>query len=689
MSSMFLCLGSMLLALGGILVLSWGANRKRRRSVWVLIAAVFLIGAGFVAAGTVNQIAAERKEARGPEETRVSEVFVEPTPVPTHTQEPLALPTATPKPTSAMTPTLAEEPTATKELSATETSRATPTPLLTLTPQPSPSSTIEPTATPEPAFMTSVESEALATSLIAAERDVLNALDAAPYYVLDVAVDFDALTVSGTAEIYYTNNERDTLDAIYLRLYPNADYYEEGELTLHAVRVEGGAAEYDFEDAERTILKVSLPSPLAPDEVTKLEIGFTVSVPRRSDRFGYDKGVMSLGHWYPMLAVYDDEGWNLDPFVPLGDAFYTDVANYTVHFTVPEDTVIAATGVQVGEMLHRPPRKTVVYASGATRDFASALSTQYETARIQIGDTSVTSYYLPGHARGGVRALEIAADALEVYNDRFGGYPFTELDIAETSFTVAGAPGGMEFPGVVFISSDFYEPDSVFAFEADVVVAHEVAHQWWYGVVGNNQVDEPWLDEAFATYSSILFFDDRGDSADTEMAYWSQAVLPYQLLRMLGTNGPVQSSLLDFDDDLITYQSLVYGKGALFLARLRQVLGDDEFFELLRHHYEVHKYDLLDRDAFRRSLEETSGDAEALALYDAVVVRGEPIQGMTELEVFGDLDGLLEGQFSGQELSDMLGLAGQLEGLLDGQITSDELEEMLSLLEGFFEGLEP
>jgi hypothetical protein len=247
----------------------------------------------------------------------------------------------------------------------------------------------------------------------------------------------------------------------------------------------------------------------------------------------------------------------------------------------------------------------------------------------------------------------------------------------------------MEFPGVVFISSDFYEPDSVFAFEADVVVAHEVAHQWWYGVVGNNQVDEPWLDEAFATYSSILFFDDRGDSADTEMAYWSQAVLPYQLLRMLGTNGPVQSSLLDFDDDLITYQSLVYGKGALFLARLRQVLGDDEFFELLRHHYEVHKYDLLDRDAFRRSLEETSGDAEALALYDAVVVRGEPIQGMTELEVFGDLDGLLEGQFSGQELSDMLGLAGQLEGLLDGQITSDELEEMLSLLEGFFEGLEP
>jgi aminopeptidase N len=526
----------------------------------------------------------------------------------------------------------------------------------------------------------------LAPSLIPAEREVLATLEGAPNYILTVAVDLDVLTVEGTAQIRYTNNEHEELDAIYLRLYPNADHYAEGETQIDAVTVDGDNADFKFEDAERTVLKVPLSTPLKPNERTELQIAFSVIVPQRSDRFGYDEGVMSLGHWYPMLAVYDDEGWNLDPFVALGDAFYSDAANFTVFLTVPEDAVVAATGVQVEQMFHRPPRKTVVYVSGATRDFALAISREYEMVRTQVEDTTVTAYYLPGHEQGGQRALDVAADALEVYNDRFGRYPYTELDVAETSFTVLGSPGGMEFPGIVFISSDFYEPGSLYALESDVVVAHEVAHQWWYGVVGNNQVDEPWLDEAFATYSSIVYFQDRQDQAAAEMAYWSQAVLPYQFVRMLGMDGPLQSSLLDYNDDLITYQSLVYGKGALFLARLRELLGDEAFFALLQFHYEAHKYDLLNPDGFRQSLEQATGNAEALALYDAVVVRGEPIEGLAELEVLAGLDGLLEGKFSPEEMESLLGLAGQLGGFLDGEVAPEDLGELLRQLGVFLGG---
>jgi hypothetical protein len=692
MSSMFLCLGSTLAALVGLLVLGWGANRKRWRPLWVLIAAVFLIGAAFGAAETIFQMAAERTEEQTLKETVVSEVAVAPTPVPSRAQDLSALPTATPRPSAIQKPTAAAAETPTATL------RATPSARSTLTPRPSPSPTTEPTAAVvEPSSAASVDIDALAASLIPAERDVLASLDDPPHYLINATVDFDALTVAGTAEIHYTNNETEELDAIYLRLYPNADYYEEGEIQIHAVNVDGDAADFRLEDPERTTLKVPLPEPLGPDRQTKLQIAFTVTVPRRSDRFGYDGGVMSLGHWYPMLAVYDDEGWNLDPYVPLGDPFYSDVANFTVHITVPDDTMIAASGVPVGEILHRPPRKTVVYGSGATREFALALSREYETARIQIGDTTVTSYYLPGHARGGVRALEVAADALEVYNDRFGLYPYTELDIAETSFTVMGAPGGMEFPGVVFISSDLYDPDSLFAFETDMIVAHEVAHQWWYGVVGNNQVDEPWLDEAFATYSSIIYYQDQGDPAMAEVAYWLQAVLPYQMVQMLGADGPLQSSLLDYDDELITYQSLVYSKGALFLARLRELLGDETFFALLQHHYEAHKYGLLEPDAFRRSLEEITRDAnlnelsraEILELYDAVVVRGEPIEGMAELDVLEGLGGTLEGQLSAGDVEEMLGLAEHLGGLLDGEVSPEELEDIMLFLEELLTGMEP
>jgi hypothetical protein len=526
-------------------------------------------------------------------------------------------------------------------------------------------------ATEAPSSAALGDIDTLALSLVPAERDVLRTIDDPAHYILNVAVDFDTLTVDGTAEIIYTNNERDALEVVYLRLYPNAEHYEEGETQIGAVNVDGRSVAYTFEDAARTILKVPLPAPLQPDDQIKLEIAFAVIVPRRSDRFGYDNGVMSLGHWYPMLAVYDDEGWNLDPYVSLGDAFYSDVSLFSVRLSVPEGTMIAASGVEVGQIRTRTPRVTVDYVSGATRDFALALSRDYQTVATQVEDTTVTSYYMPGHEDGARLALQVAAEALETYSLRFGRYPYTELDVAETSFTVLGAPGGMEFPGIVFISSEFYRPGGLFFSELDVVVAHEVAHQWWYGVVGNNQVDEPWLDEAFATYSSIIYFEDQQDPLAAELSFLSQAVLPYQLVQMMGADGPLQSSLLDYSDDLITYQALVYGKGALFLARLRELLGDEGFFTVLQHHYQAHKYDLLAPDDFRRSIEDGLGGdegdptklAEALALYDAVVVRGEPIEGLAGL--------------------------GGLEGLLGGILVPEELEGLRELLRQLLEGWEP
>jgi hypothetical protein len=513
-SSLFLCLGSTLAALVGLLLLGWGARRERWRLIWVLTAAVFLIGAGFGTAETVYQMAVERKEEQLVESTPVSAITAEPTAAPSPTRGLLALPTVTTMPAPSVTP------------------QAVPT--IRLTSEPSPSPTTCATAIPSGSLSTSRgDGGAFAPSLIPAEREGLTTLDDPPRYILNVAVDFDALTVAGTAEIYYSNNEGEALDAIYLRLYPNADHYEEGEARIDAVSVDGNAAPFSFEDAERTILKVPLSSPLEPDGQTWLQIAFVVTVPRRSDRFGYDEGVMSLGHWYPMLAVYDDEGWNLDPFMALGDAFYSDVALFTVHLTVPEDIVVAASGVELERFLHRAPRATSVYVSGVTRDFALALSREYLTVSKQTGATTVTSYYWPDHEEGGRQALEVAADALEVYSARFGRYPYAELDVAETSFTILGAPGGMEFPGIVFISSNFYLLEGLFASELEVVVAHDVARQWWYGLVGNNQVDEPWLDEAFATYASVIYLEDKGDPGAAELAYWSQAVLPYQLVQSL------------------------------------------------------------------------------------------------------------------------------------------------------------
>jgi len=113
------------------------------------------------------------------------------------------------------------------------------------------------------------------------------------------------------------------------------------------------------------------------------------------------------------------------------------------------------------------------------------------------------------------------------------------------------------------------------------------------------------------------------------------------LVQMLGGDGPVGASLLDYDGNLIVYQALVYGKGALFLAQLRELLGDEDFFALLGQHYQAHKYGLLAAGDFRRSIEAATGNADALALYDAVVVRGEALEGLEGLERLEGLSDLL------------------------------------------------
>jgi aminopeptidase N len=363
-----------------------------------------------------------------------------------------------------------------------------------------------------------------------------------------------------------------------------------------------------------------LPTPLRPGDQTTLQIAFSVTVPRLADYFGYEEGVMSLGYWYPILAVYDDEGWNLDQHTTLGEVFYSDVGFYTVRITAPEDVVIAATGVEVSRVLHRPPRMTVTYVSQATRDFSLALSREYQSVSAQVGETTVTSYYLPQHETGGQRALQVATDALEVFNARFGLYPYTELDVAETFLS-----GGMEFPGLVFIGSNFYPVVRPSIFGIDMLVAHEVAHQWWYGVVGNNQADEPWLDESFATYSSLLYFQEVQGERAAE-AVRSEFIDIYLMAAESGNDGPLQSLLQDYAGKRSAYQSVVYFKGALFLARLREILGDDDFFALMQHHYQTHKYGLLAADNFRQSIEQTTENAEALEFYDAIVVRGEAIE---------------------------------------------------------------
>jgi aminopeptidase N len=290
------------------------------------------------------------------------------------------------------------------------------------------------------------------------------------------------------------------------------------------------------------------------------------------------------------------------------------------------------------------------------RDFALALSPNYRLASARVGEVTVNSYYLAGDEGSGRAALDAATQAVQVYGELFGPYPYTEMNVAETSFVVEGMPGGMEFPGIVFISSELYRP-GLFADELDTVVVHEVAHQWWYGVVGDDEVADPWLDEAFATYSSILFFEKTQGKEKAQEEMSAQGQLPWLMTVMTSGDRPVGTSLLEFDD-LISYSGIVYGKGAVFLARLRETLGDEAFFAMLRRYYAGHKYGVVQPQDFLQAIRETPKGEQGAAIYDRYVLqaRGMDDEDMAGLGGLADALKLLMGgkELSPQDLEQLL-----------------------------------
>jgi hypothetical protein len=246
------------------------------------------------------------------------------------------------------------------------------------------------------------------------------------------------------------------------------------------------------------VLKVDLPESLPPGESVEIELAFEGEVPLdfggQAEPAGYGiynlgQDVLALSGWYPILAVYDEQGWNLDPVSEIGDSVYSDTALYSVKVCAPDELALAATGSAIDEQSSDGTTCTQL-ESGPTRDFFLVGSPNFQIDSQQVDGVTINSYSLPGHESAARRALNVAADSVSVYNQKFGPYPFAELDMVDAPMRNAL---GVEYPGVFLVGDSLYdEPDEP---EFAITIAHEAAHQWWYSVVGNDVFDSPWMDE--------------------------------------------------------------------------------------------------------------------------------------------------------------------------------------------------
>jgi hypothetical protein len=382
-------------------------------------------------------------------------------------------------------------------------------------------------------------------------------------YTLDGELDYSnhALTVEET--IVYTNRSDDELSQMLLvveaRRYP-------GAFELLAFQESSGAVA-ETRWREQAWLEVDLSSPLQPGDSATLTLQYQLRLPHSSGTFGYDERQINLANWYPFVPPYEiGQGWVVHPPGAAGEHLVFESADFEVTITPiepsPDLTIAAPAPVQ-------QDGQSRSYILTGARAFALAVGEDFLILRRSLNDVSLAVYAFPAHRIAAYAALQNAALAIQVYQARFGAYAYEQLTVVE----FAGWDG-LEGDGLFFLSSSYFETyDGSPANYLTALTAHETAHQWWYGQVGNDQATQPWLDEALVTYCEALFYEEAYPA-------WESVWWEFRIERP-GPEGWVDGTIYDhasFD----SYVGAVYLRGAQFMETLRDTVGDEAFFAFLR-----------------------------------------------------------------------------------------------------------
>ncbi|MEJ2737988.1 MAG: M1 family aminopeptidase, partial [Anaerolineae bacterium] len=420
-----------------------------------------------------------------------------------------------------------------------------------------------------------------------------------PHSRIELAVDVEGRRLEGQERIEFTNRTGNPLDVVALRLYSNSPRWtpagtlQEMLLQVEDVRWNGQPVRVTLVASDTAVL-LSLDNPLAPGEQATVDLAFEQEV-RHSASLPSD--VWTLGSFFPMLAVHEAGGWRLDVCDFCPDIVYSQSSFYEYTVTAPADWVIAATGEQVSAIRKSDSTLTHFYEAGPVRDLALALSPELHVQSQEATGVVVSVFSLPDDHQAG-KILHVAAEALRIFNERFGPYPYPSLRLAV--FSGAGMTG-WEYPGLIYLH--YRQGDSLL----DLFVAHEIAHQWWYGVVGNDVFTEPWLDEALAEYSAILYLEETegaGAVLPRLQAYEDELI---RLHVLEGENGLVGSAVWEFAPKGERYFDIVYGKGALFMNALRQEIGDEAFFAGWRTYYDWYKFGMSTGRGFLEAMQQAAG----------------------------------------------------------------------------------
>jgi hypothetical protein len=409
------------------------------------------------------------------------------------------------------------------------------------------------------------------------------------------------------ARVTLANHSGAAVEELVFRLYPNAGLIYGGELRVSQARAGGAPVQPQPLLGDDTAQRLPLERPLQAGDVLEVELEFEG---RAAEDFGGSSnvygvfnyssraGLLTLANGYPILAAWEDGAWQYEPVNGSGDAVVSETALYRAEVRAPQGWAIAATGSAIDESAEAGQALRV--ASGPVRDFMLVAGPGLVEHQAEAGGVRVRHWGLAGGEDRWDDAMQVALDSLEVFEKRFGPYPYSELDIVAAPLRLAS---GVEYPGLVLIEEEEYTAaNTIFL---SIVVAHEVAHQWWYAVVGNDVLEDPWQDEALSTFSSLLY-----QQAYEPAAYRGTLEAYRERVEIAGEEVAGQSIFLPLDAfraNPAAYSTVVYLKGALFFVELRERLGDDAFFEALQAYYQASRYRLVEPETLLEAFEDACG----------------------------------------------------------------------------------
>jgi aminopeptidase N len=327
---------------------------------------------------------------------------------------------------------------------------------------------------------------------------------------------------------------------------------------------------------------------------------YRITLANVAHRLGFVGNTINLGSFYPVPAVFETGDWHVHEYSSNGDPFYNEIFNFDVEIETDTPFIIAHSGTSDEKTAEATREKHIT--ANAIRDFAIVMSTDFKVLSAKSGDTAVNYFYILD--KNPEASLKAAVDSVKTFSKTFCAYPYASLAVVETPFL----HGGMEYGALVYISNAVSEPA-----EYERVIVHEIAHQWWFGIVGNDQTRTAWIDEGLAEYSCFVFYklnpEYKSYDAKKVVENLQNNIVAYQKI-VSGVNGEFDRSMSRDINEFNTpleYVLATYSRGMLLFYNLSEIASFEKLNSGLSSFAKTNAFKFGTRENLVSSLEKSCG----------------------------------------------------------------------------------